>query len=231
MIYVATGLPGAGKSTKLAGIAVDLFYHNRKAHSKFGTPLRKVYSNLKFTPQVEEEFKEEFGGYWTSLLELVKLRDCDILIDEVPVYMDSRAWENMPIAVRQWLAQHRKYGIDIFCTAQDFAQCDKSFRRLVSDLEYLKKIAGSRDISSTRPPPKFVWGVVFVTTLDPTKYDELKSKFASTNSMPSLMWIDKSSTLVFDTRAEVRASSLPPLQHTERTCELPNCSYHKVVHS
>jgi len=225
MIIIYSGLPGSGKSYRLARQAASLLYRNRKMFEKTGVK-RLVWSNLKFTPEFENEFAG-FFEYWSDLENLTPLRDCDILLDEVGTYFDSRLWAELPQEVRRWAAQHRKFGIDIFGTAQDFAQVDKSFRRLTSDLLYLTKIAGSRDISSTRPAPKFIWGISLVRTLDPTVYDELKSKFAS-SGIPKIMIIDRKGIEIFDTRAEVAFSKDVPLRHIDKRCL--KCGFRKSVH-
>jgi len=239
-IAIFTGLPGSGKSYKLGRTVVDVLYRNAKAHAKAVAVWNKgeqteampvpriVYTNLKMSLEVEHEFPE-FIRYWTELRELTPLRDCDVIIDEVATYFDSRLWETLSLEMRRWLSQHRKFGIEIYGTSQDFAQVDKAFRRLTSDLLYLYKLAGSRDISATKPPPKFIWGLCLVRTLDPTIYDELKSKFQS-DGLPKFMWISRQGTTIFDTRAEVKMSSALPLRHLERVCELPDCTFHKVVH-
>lgn len=261
MIAIFTGLPGSGKSTKLASTLVDVLYRNkfyyekRKKEAEFAynsalvrakkagrepefllkfpaptLPLKRIlWTNLKLKPAVEQEFAGYFE-YWKDLRQLTVLKDVDVAIDEVATYFDARLWDTLSLEMRRWLAQHRKFGIEIYGTAQDFAQCDKSFRRLTSDLLYLKKIIGSGDISPTRPPPKFIWGIVFVRALDPTTYDEQKSKFADGHSLPSIMLINRRMTEIFDTRAEVLMSSALPLKHIEKECELPNCPFHKTVH-
>jgi len=241
MIVIFTGLPGSGKSYKLGRTVVEILYRNAKAYRAavrdweragdigIARPEpRYLYTNLKLTESVEAEFPE-FIRYWTDLRELTPLRDCDVVIDEVATYFDARLWETLSLEMRRWLAQHRKFGIEIYGTAQDFAQVDKAFRRLTSDLLYLTKLMGSRDISATKAPPKFIWGLCFVQTLDPTVYDELKSKFAS-GGLPRFMFITKAGTQLFDTRAEVKLSSALPLKHIEKVCEDPNCSFHKTVH-
>lgn len=227
MIVVFTGLPGAGKSLKLARTVLGVLYRNRKYYEKYGI-LRRLWTNLQMSPEVEQEFRG-YIVYWKDIGQLTKLRDVDVVIDEIATYFDARQWEHMSLEVRRWLAQHRKFGIEIYGTAQDFAQADKAFRRLTSDLLYLTKLVGSRDISSTKPNPRFVWGVVVVQTLDPVRYDEEKSKFQNTG-LPRFMFIDKASTRVFDTRAEVLMGKYPPLKHVERTCELDNCAFHRTAH-
>lgn len=240
MIVVFTGLPGSGKSLKLADTLVNILYRNRKMYEKKQyqydqglinekPQLRILWTNLKFSSKVEEEFKGAFH-YWTDLRELTVLRDVDVAIDEIATYFDSRLWETLSLEMRRWLAQHRKFGIDIYGTAQDFAQTDKAFRRLTSNLFLLRKLIGSGDISPTRPAPKYIWGITVIRELDPTVYDEQKSKFGGGGTIPSLMLITRAATEIFDTRAEVKMSATLPLKHLEKACELPNCSFRKTVH-
>lgn len=248
MIAVFTGLPGSGKSLKLAQTLVDVLWRNKKYYEKqvaerqrridrgefdedFNVePIKKrmLWTNLQFTKQVEEEF-EGYIKYWTDLRQLTPLRDVDVAIDEIATYFDARLWETLSLEMRRWLAQHRKFGIEIYGTAQDFAQTDKAFRRLTSHLLYLRKLVGSADLSPTRMPPKFIWGIVFVTELDPTQYDEAKSKF-QTDGLPRIMFITRKATEIFDTRAEIALSSALPLKHIEKECERSDCQFHKTVH-
>lgn len=240
MIVVYSGLPGSGKSLKLADTLVNVLYRNRRIYERnvklFDSgkldvipPRRVLWTNLRFSQKVDEEFPE-YIRYWSDLRELVVLRDCDVAIDEVATYFDARLWETLSLEMRRWLAQHRKFGIEIYCTTQDFAQVDKAFRRLTSNLLYLKKLFGSGDISPTRPAPRFIWGLVWLRELDPTKYDEEKSKFAAGGLIPTFMTITRAATEIFDTRAEISMSKALPLHHIEKACELPNCPFHKTVH-
>jgi len=239
MIGIISGLPGSGKSYRLGQLVIDLLYRNRKIYTRQinawqDNPVgpmpqpRRIWTNLKMTPQVEEEFPD-FIMYWTELKQLTPLRDVDVIIDEVATYFDARLWETLSLEMRRWLAQHRKFGIEIYGTTQDFAQVDKAFRRLTSDLLYLTKLMGSGDISPTKPRIRFVWGVVLVRRMDPTVYDEQKSKFGA-QGLPSFMFISRAGTEIFDTRAEVKLSSELPLKHIEKECEDPMCSFKKTVH-
>lgn len=248
MIVIFTGLPGSGKSYKLARTIVEVLYRNRKyyaaqlqrfeKHPEAFVPegqmlpvaprMRMLYTNLKLSPDVEREFEGQFA-YWSELRQLTPLRDCDVVIDEVSVYFDARLWETLGIEMRRWLNQHRKLGVEIYGTSQDFAQVDKAFRRITSELIYLTKLVGSRDISATRPPPRLVWGVVLVRALDPTTYDEEKSKFGSAG-LPHFMWIGRKGTQIFDTQAEVALSSALPLRHILAVCERQDCGFKRTRH-
>jgi len=239
MIVIFTGLPGSGKSYKLGQTLVDILYRNKRQHEKSikqwettqegqKPEMRMLYTNLQFKPDVEAEFPNQIA-YWTDLRQLTPLRDVDVAIDEIATYFDARLWETLSLEMRRWLAQHRKFGVEIYGTAQDFAQVDKAFRRLTSDLLYLTKLAGSRDISATKQPPRWIWGICAVRTLDPVVYDEQKSKFKA-SGLPGLMFITRQGTEIFDTRAEVKLSSALPLKHIDKECELPGCPFHKTIH-
>jgi len=244
MIAIFSGLPGSGKSLKLASTSIDILYRNKRwflsqykewQKKVLKQPLlprpvpRFVWSNLKMSEDVEKEFKGLIR-YWSDLREISQLKDVDVIIDEVATYFDARLWDTLSLEMRRWLAQHRKFGVEIYGTTQDFAQVDKAFRRLTSNLLYLRKLFGSRDISPTKPPPRFIYGLVLVQELDPVVYDEMLSKFTPVGILPKLMLITRSATKVFDTRAEVVLSKALPLKHIERVCELSNCTFHKTQH-
>lgn len=233
MIVIFSGLPGAGKSLKLAMTSVDTLYRNRKLHEKKGLPKRQLWSNIQFSDDVEEEFGVGDNGYiqyWHDPGQLVKMRDCDVVWDEIATHLDSTQWQNMSLELKRWLQQHRKYGVEIYGTTQDFAQIDKSMRRLTSDLLLLTKVLGSPDPSPTRPSITRAWGVVLIRTLDPQKYDEEKSKFEAYGLLPKVMWIQTKWVKVFDTRQEILMGKYPPLRHIPRECERNDCSFHKIIH-
>jgi len=226
MIVLFTGLPGAGKSFKMAKTVIEVLYRNKKWYEKSGIK-RLAYTNLKLSAEVEEEFKG-FIQYWTEPAELVALRDCDVFWDEVATHLDSTQWQNMSLEIKRWLQQHRKFGIEIYGTTQDFAMIDKSMRRLTSDLLYLSKLFGSRDKSSTRPPVKRVWGLIMVQKFDPVTYEEDNKKQVG---FPSFMLLDNSALRIYDTTAEVKMGKYPPLNHIERECLYPDCKFHKITHA
>jgi hypothetical protein len=231
MIVVISGLPGAGKSLKLARVVVDLLYRNRAWYNnpKNKDKIKRIlYTNLKLAPALMKEF-EGYIHEWTETIELVKTRNCDVIWDELATAMDATQWQNMSLELKRWLQQHRKYGIEIYGTTQDFAQVDKSFRRLVSDLIHVTKIIGSRDKSSTMPEVKRIWGICTVRTLDAQKYNEESSKFEATG-LPQFMLITKKDIEIYDTTAEIKLGAYPPLRHITRSCENDNCDHVKTLH-
>jgi len=226
MIVIFTGLPGAGKSYKMAQTMLEILHRNKKWHEKTGI-VRPVFSNLRLSKNIEQEYKL-FIQYWVNPSELIKIRNADVFWDEIATHLDSTQWANMSLEIKRWLQQHRKFGVEIYGTTQDFAMIDKSMRRMTSDLKHLTKLIGSRDRSSTKPPVKYIWAVSSVKTLDPTTYDEDNK---NTKGIPSFIFITREGTEVFDTSQEIEMGKYPPLNHIERECINPDCTFHRITHA
>jgi len=194
---------------------------------------RPIYSNLKFSDTFFEHVTKELKipiYYWEDLNDLIKIEGADVICDEVGNYFDSRGWADISLDVRRWLTQGAKTGVEFYGSAQDFAQVDKSFRRLCNELYEISKLIGSPRPTNTRPPVKRIWGICTVRQLDPNGYNEDKKKFDSSSILPSLLIIQKKYCEIFDTTQKIKRSKYPLLRHEDRYCELPNCTFHKVVH-
>lgn len=226
MIHIFSGLPGAGKSLKMADTLIDTLYRNKKWYEKTGV-VRLVYSNLRVNSEVESEFRM-FIKYWGDPSELISIRDSDVFWDEIATHLDSTQWQNMSLEIKRWLQQHRKFGIDIYGTTQDFAMIDKSMRRMTSSLMHLTKLIGSRDKSATSPEIKYVWGLSMGKRLDPTTYEEDNK---DSTGLPTFVWITKRGVELFDTTQEIKQGLYPPLNHIDRGCSFPNCNFHRITHA
>jgi len=155
-------------------------------------------------------------------------------MDEVGNYFDSRMWSDLSLDIRRWLTQGAKSGIEIYGSAQDFAQVDKAFRRLVNHLFHITKMAGSARPSNTKPPVRYIWGICSIKELDPMGYDEDKSKFAPISIIPNFFFIRRDVCEIFDTKQKILRSKPYPYKHIERECELPECrhlpAHRKILH-
>jgi len=228
---IFSGLEDSGKSLMLATVAANLVWRNAK-WAKQSEIARPIVSNLEFSP----EFRDYAKGlgieirYWRDVAELVDLRDCDLIMDEVATYFDSRTFKDLPLDVRMWLAQASKLGCDIYGSAQDFAQVDIAFRRLTTELWHVTKWAGSRRPAISRPPVTRIWGICTMRQLDPVAYDEETKKFAG-EGLPRIFFITKAMCSIFDTTKRIPKSSPPPFKHVERRCVDENCKFerHKII--
>jgi len=231
MKTIYSGLESSGKSLRLAKVVSDLVYRNHKWYEKSGIK-RPIVSNLHFTDDFIEWCREMEVPitYWTNLDELIEYDNADIIIDEVGTYFDSRLWADLSLDVRRWLTQGAKTGIEIYGSAQDFAQVDLAFRRLVNHLYHITKLFGSGRPSATKPPITRIWGLCSMRELNPREYKEDKKSFDKTNIFPSFFLIERRYCEIFDTTQKIQRSNPPPLKHIERTCELAVCGFHKTAH-
>lgn len=225
-ITVFSGRPGSGKTTKLAETVMRLLERNQRFFERTGI-VRHIYLNFHLHPALEEAYSECIR-HWENLEELEVLKDVDVVIDEIGNYFDAKRWADLSFSIRRWLMQHRKFGIEIYGNAQDFAQVDISFRRMTSDLFYLVKLMSSRDPSPTRPPVKYIWGISIIYRMQPTDYKENQKE--NKTDFSGLLWINKAKCEIFNTREEIKPGIFPPLKHTERFCAAVGCEFKKVIH-
>lgn len=214
---IYTGLESSGKSYKLAMVADDLLMRNARWFLESGQA-RPIASNMKFSDGFVERARTAGVPivYWKDLDELVELENCDVIIDEVGNYFDARGWSELTLDVRRWLTQGAKCGVEIYGSAQDFAQIDKAFRRLVKELYYIRKIIGSPRPSPRKPPVKKIWGLCLVHELQVSAYDE--DKQIKQSIFPSFFFIERKYCEIFDTNQKIVKSAPPPLRKVVRVC-------------
>jgi len=237
MKVIYSGLESSGKSLQLAQRAVELVYRNRKWAKRVGK-VRPIVSNMRFSQSFEDWAIKEQGVpivYWRDLDELIGYTEADIICDEVGNYFDARMWADLSLDVRRWLTQGAKQGIEFYGGAQDFAQVDKAFRRLVQpgDLIHITKLLGSRRPSATKPAVKYIWGLCMVRKLNPQGYEEDKKDFSSSSIFPTFFLIQKKYCEIFFTGQKLERSLPPLMKHIERHCENPDCrapGHHKILH-
>jgi len=210
-IFVCAGLTGSGKTTWLSDRALWLLSDNRSTHLRKGLPLRRVASNVRFSPQIEQQFE---GGilYWDNPEELITLRDVDVMWDELATALDSTQYKDTPLSLKRWLQQHRKMGVCIYGTVQDFPMLDIGMRRLVHRLRYAIKIIGSRDLSANMPPVRWPWGVIFLWEVRRQDFASGVEEYKWTSWIPELLFISKRLTSAFDTTQQITGVMLPAVR-------------------
>lgn len=203
---IIEGPPGQGKSLYTARIAKQILHRNAKWAMKTGV-IRKLVSNIKFSEEFENEWKE-FIEYWVHPEELVKLRDCDVIWDEIATELDARNYMNLSDELKRFLSQYRKRGVDIYANTQDFSMIDARARLMVTRVATLLKVIGSRDPSPTKPPVKYIWGLVFVRDVKNFKVADPEKK--QYGLIPGMFLIDRIDVEIYDTRQDISAGALPP---------------------
>jgi len=232
MKIIYSGLESSGKSLRLAKVTSDIVVRNSKWKKESGKE-RPILSNLVFKEGFYEWATKIMGVpiiYWQNLDDLIKYDNADIIIDEVGTYFDARLWSDLSLDVRRWLTQGAKTGIEIYGSAQDFAQIDLAFRRLVNNLYHITKLVGSARPSPTKPPVKRIWGLCSMRELNPREYKEDKKSFDKTSLFPSFFFIEREYCEIFDTTQKIVRSTSQPYKHIERSCELDSCGFHRQIH-
>ena len=111
MIDLTFGRPGECKSLDQAKTTLWLLERALKIKKKYGFH-REVWTNF----HLRKDFYDTYAGhlfYYDDLFSLVGKKDCDIVIDEVAVYLPCDRWKDTHFEIRRMLAQHRKRGLEI----------------------------------------------------------------------------------------------------------------------
>jgi len=239
MKIIYTGLEGEGKSLQLARKVRELIKRNSKWGKEIGRP-RPICTNEEFSPELIAEAKEKGVPIhtWTQLTELIKYKECDVIIDEVGNYFDARNWSHLNLDARRWLSQGSKSGIELYGTAQDFAQIDVAFRRLVNAVIEIRKIVGSRRPAATKPPINRIWGLCVGYSINPSGYRAMEA--GTDRGWWPTMWftIRRKDCLAYNTTQYIARSEFPALKHEEHFCEKHrhmggdgSCVFCRIVHA
>lgn len=117
------GLPGCGKTTMLAKLALDAVKSGK---------YQNVYSNVGINiPGVTVIDNECIGQY--------ELRDCLILIDEATIFADSRDYKNFSRGRMEYFLTHRHYCADIILFTQRWDAVDLKIRSITDRVYYIRK--------------------------------------------------------------------------------------------
>jgi hypothetical protein len=217
---VFVGLESGGKSLFMLRESVANIRRNAYWYKLTGVK-RPIVGNLAWSPAYYALAKKHGIEIikWNHISELPYLTECDLYIDELQTYFDSRNFADLPLDVRLWLSQSTKMGVQIVGATQDFGMCDKSLRRLCNQVFYVQKILGSRRPMRTSPKVKRVWGIFFRWELDPRSFDGEQIEMKTTSWLPALTRLKKSDVKLFNTQERVALSDPPPLQKVVRVCK------------
>jgi len=126
MITVYQGRVGQGKTLYLVS----------KIH-EFLRRGRHVYTNISI--DVHDRYKPQYTQIET-LDECASLREGEIVLDEIQVYLNSRNWDKLDPRFQVFLQQHRKRGLNITGACQSIKRADVVFRELVQIFHEIRKI-------------------------------------------------------------------------------------------
>ena len=132
MLYAITGKPGSGKSYFLAYLYTQLIDKD---------PHTIIFSNVPMT------YKGHKTIYFYDINDLLTIfyhpnlinTKRIIFLDEAYYLLDAKNWHNLAPEMTIALRQHRKLLVDMYVVAQDWANLNIDFRRLVNDVYYARR--------------------------------------------------------------------------------------------
>jgi len=119
MVTGFTGLPGAGKTYWAVREARDAILAGRDVYANFDIIGARKFSDLQ---------------------QVLTVRNGVIIIDEINLVCPSRWWNKFPPELAYFWSQTRKFGLDIFWTAQHVDRVDKIIREISNYVWKLKKM-------------------------------------------------------------------------------------------
>lgn len=199
MIYLFTGLPGAGKTLNALDFVINLQNEGEKKRKVYYANFQKFENGNAFDTshplfETVEDWQEVTKEDLT--IDLPKLYDCDhpvdhgsiVFIDEAQDYYPTRQKAAVPEHLK-FFEKHRHTGVDFVIVTQKIRQIDIHLRSLVGEHQDFKRIMG-RDavrvkklnrvmegddektaeiLTSTKKYPKKYFGIYRSTTLDTHK--------------------------------------------------------------
>lgn len=139
MIIGVFGLPGMGKTTFLTKCA-QMFLSGKRFMGV--PPVDTVFTNF-YCPRCYKLDFEKLGLYNFS--------NCNILIDEIMLFADTRNFKTFPEHLKQFFALHRHSNINIIWCSQYWDDCDKKIRVLTQRFYLLEKGKIFKDFSFVKP--------------------------------------------------------------------------------
>lgn len=265
--------PGNGKSLEQANLSYKVLRQYKRVEKKFPElPHRILMTNQRLNKayiikklKLTEEWWNEHYLYWEQPEQIRyclrqncfktqgvhKAHDIDLFCDEGSTLFPATAkgaTDDMPLWMKKYIAQHRHNGIRIVLLTQDFMGINITARRCLWDSYYMHKVIGSRDISATLPPVKFIWGIYEKQRISPELMrsdsnsilvelkmaDEKKKKALNELKLvgiPSIHWIGRHKCNLYDTTQDVAEIEIKrEIEHIEVKCKHPLCGYVHKTH-
>lgn len=209
MKVVWTGVESSGKSLQLSVKAEEVLARNKRWFAKTGVP-RTMYFNTPMAESFIEEIRQAGLKYveFRDLFDILNVQESDIFIDELIKFFPASGSNPLSREQIDFITQGAKTGVHIYASSQDFSQVHKQFRLLVNEVYVVTKVFGSRRPIKTAPAVKYVWGLCFIRSVNPSSFRG-DSATMEANFIPSFYWIMREDCERFDTSYKVPLTRLP----------------------
>lgn len=236
MFQFTFGDVGSGKSLNQADTVLWLLERSVKIQKKYNLPLRPVWCNFHMSQAIRNKYPDRLFT-WHNPLTMIfedypmntKIRKSfDCVWDELAVELPSDKWKDTHIEIRNFFAQHRKRGVQIYGNTQDYMMVDINARRMATRVFESFKLFGSRDPDPTLPPIKHVWGIVAKWELDKRLIRQDAQDRKRVEFFPSITLITKKLVEAYDTTEDIKPADIE-LKHIEKRCGV--CGELKIRHA
>lgn len=119
------GLPGCGKTTMLASIALK---ESRRRPRRY----QHIYSNVPLKIDGVTFIDNDCLGKYD-------ISDALVLIDEATLFANNRNWKQFGNERTEYFLLHRHFNVDIIFFAQEWASLDKRIRSITDRVYYVYK--------------------------------------------------------------------------------------------
>lgn len=256
--FLWVGKPGNGKSYESARTTQRLLRRNIKWYKKarkrwlnkikytkgkwaetHSEPKRRlVWNNLKISDEWLNNKRhaeaKEFIRYYDDILDVaLHAEHADVVIDEVGRYCDARDWSEVHPEVKAFFSEADKRGVDLYMNTQYPKSVDVLVRRSCEKMWLIRKLFGSKRPDETKPPVRFLWGLLWISEIDPISFEsEIEEMIFKPPSfwffyIWNFRWINSYVTDFYDTKWRIK-HKFAPLEHQERTC--PECGKLHIKH-
>lgn len=136
MISIVYGLTGAGKTSLLAWCA------DRVQRGKALTIGMGFAGGVSLQDVPTKQYKAVYSNFpligcyplvWDEL-GVFDYSDCLILIDEIMMLCDSRAWKEYPENIKYFMSHHRHFHTDVIACSQSWKDTDLRIRNLAKQI-------------------------------------------------------------------------------------------------
>lgn len=167
MVEGYTGRPGSGKTSTMVARAWKAKERGRRIlaniplvdNRKRRTREYWFFGRLSISPADERTYGKPWSdGLVTSIEEIIHADNALILLDEVHMWLGSDAWKSIGFEVRQFLAQQRKEGVDIWWTAQSAGRVFNVIRELTATSWSCQRYGPLTQLIGTDPETKEAMG-------------------------------------------------------------------------
>lgn len=137
-LYAIVGIPGSGKTYSMTWLGLRALVEGRPVWSNYGVDAVALRAWLAVRGGREAWLRWEWWRPWRDPADLAGVRNGVLLFDEAHLWAFSRRWRELPAELLWWWTQSRKFGVDVYFSAQRLQSVDAALRDLVAEVWWAK---------------------------------------------------------------------------------------------